>query len=102
MNKDEILKELAKKEAEIEELKKALEEKEVAVEKELPKVDKAEILREIKEFPRYYINLKGEVHHESGLPVPRREENGKIFVKLFDSVNNLKEVEVEDLIKENF
>ena len=37
MNKDEILKELAKKEAEIEELKKALEEKEVTVEKEFTK-----------------------------------------------------------------
>ena len=60
------------------------------------------MLKEVKDFPRYFINRKGEIFHESGLSLPILEKENKIYVKLFDSENNLKEISIEDLLKENF
>ena len=61
--------------------------------------DSSEILKEIKEFPRYFINKKGEVYHEAGLPILPKFENK---VELFDASNNKVLVDVNELIKSNF
>lgn len=58
---------------------------------------KEDLLREIKDFPRYLINGKGEVFHETGIQIPTVIENGKVLVELFDRENNKVKVEVSTL-----
>lgn len=101
MDKEKLLQELEKKKQELYEIEKALA---MTEEKELSEytVDTEQLLREIKNFPRYFINKKGEVFHETGLALPFFEKNNKTFVKIFDTENNLKEVSIEELLKENF
>lgn len=99
MDREKLLKELEAKKRELEELEKALKETE---EKPVYTVDPSELLKEIKDFPRYYMNSKGEIFHESGITLPIIERNNKKFIKIFDSVNNLLEIDIEDLIKNNF
>ena len=101
MDKSKLIEELEKKKKELEELEKVLQEVE---EKEKPvyEINKSEILKEIKNFSRYYINLKGEIFHEIGVQLPVIEKENKQYVKLFDDVNNLIEISIEDLLKNNF
>lgn len=101
MDKEKLMKELEQKKRELYELEKALKDVETNEIKDY-KVDTDDLPKEIKDFPRYFINRKGEVFHESGLPLPMTERESKIYVKLFDSENILKEVAIEDLLKENF
>ena len=101
MDKEKLRQELEQKKNELYELEKALKDAEYE-EMKYYKVNTDDLLKEMKDFPRYFINRKGEVFHESGLPLPIREKENKIYVKLFDSENDLKEVAIEDLLKENF
>ena len=101
MDKEKLMKKLEQKKRELYELEKALKDVENNEIKDY-KVDTDDLPKEIKDFPRYFINRKGEVFHESGLPLPMTERESKIYVKLFDSENILKEVAIEDLLKENF
>lgn len=101
MNKEKLLKELEQKKRELYELEQALKDVETNEIKDY-KVDTDDLPKELKDFPRYFINRKGEVFHESGLPLPMTERENRVYVKLFDSENILKEVAIEDLLKENF
>lgn len=98
MDKEKLRQELEKKRRELEELEKAMEalEEEKVIESTF---DSSEILKEIKEFPRYFINKKGEVYHEAGLPILPKFENK---VELFDASNNKVLVDINELIKSNF
>lgn len=101
MDKEKLLKELEQKKRELYELEQALKDVETNEIKDY-KVDTDDLPKELKDFPRYFINRKGEVFHESGLPLPMTERENRVYVKLFDSENILKEVAIEDLLKENF
>lgn len=97
MDKEKLLKEIENKKRELEELEKALKAME---EKPYEKpFDDKELLKEIKGFPRYYINKKGEIFHETGLSIKKTDEK---TIELFDPVNNKVLVKIEDLLKENF
>ena len=101
MDKEKLRQELEQKKNELYELEKALKDAEYEEMKDY-KVNTDDLLKEMKDFPRYFINRKGEVFHESCLPLPITEKENKIYVKLFDSENDLKEIAIEDLLKENF
>lgn len=98
MDKEKLRQELEKKRKELEELEKAMEalEEKKVIESSF---DSSEILKEIKEFPRYFINKKGEIYHEAGLFIPPKDGNK---VELFDSLNNKVLVDINELIKSNF
>ena len=98
MDKEKLLKEMEIKKRELEELEKAMKELEKKNVGE-PVIDSQELLKEIKGFPRYVINKKGEVYHEAGIAIKEKDEG---VVELFDPVNNKVLVKIEDLLKENF
>lgn len=96
MDKEKLLKEMEAKKRELEELERKLSEME---EPEQFEINKEELLKEISRFPRYYINMHGEIYHEAGIRI-KEIEAGK--VELFDSKNNKVLVKIDDLINENF
>lgn len=96
MDKEKILKEMEEKRRELEELERKLSQMETPLPAE---VDKKELLKEISRFPRYYINMHGEIYHEAGIKI-KEIENGK--VELFDAENNKVLVKIDDLVNENF
>lgn len=100
MDKEKLREELEKKRKELEELEKAMdaleEKKVVEIENNF---DSSEIFKEIKGFPRYCINKKGEIYHEDGLPIIAKSDNK---VELFDNYNNKVLVDINELVKNNF
>lgn len=60
------------------------------------------ILKDIPGFPRYLINLNREIIHETGIPIPKKIENNKEVVKLFDEKNNEVIISVDELIDKSF
>lgn len=64
---------------------------------ELSQDDKADLLLELKAFPRYYKNGRGEVYHETGIKIKEIIEDGRVYVKLFDRENKEVKVEVSQL-----
>ncbi len=60
--------------------------------------DLDELLKEIKGYPRFFINRKGQVFHEAGMEMPISQKDYGNFVTLFDESNTKVEVSITKLV----
>lgn len=95
----ELLKELEIKKKEVSDLEHKIQLLELNEEKENNKV---EILKELTDFPRYYINPQGDIFHETGISINKFMENNIECVKLLDKKNNATTISVNSLLKKSF